>query len=113
VALRGDVLELRKPIGFLPNARLERFVVLQSDRITATVETVVVAPLDEALAMYSAMPGALLVAASEAGARKKQVALLTQIVTLPLERFEASRVGRLNRVTRARMDEILRLVLAL
>jgi mRNA-degrading endonuclease toxin of MazEF toxin-antitoxin module len=113
VALRGDVLALRKPIGFLPNARLERFVVLQADRVTAIVETAVVAPLDDALPMYSSMPGALLVAASEAGARKKQVALLTQIMTLPLERFEVSAVGKFNRVTRVRMDEILRLVLSL
>src|SRR5689334_1063453 len=97
VAARGEVLALRRPIGFLPNARLERCVVLQADRLTRVIATVLVAPLDVALDVYASMPGALPVTAAEAGADKKQVALLTQIMTLPLERFDAAAVGQLNR----------------
>jgi mRNA-degrading endonuclease toxin of MazEF toxin-antitoxin module len=113
VASRGEVLSLRRAVGFLPNARLERFVILQADRISRVSDTVLVAPLDEALEMYGPLPGALPLTPAEAGTRTKQVALLTHIVTLPLDRFEAVAVGRLARSTRGRLDEVLRLVLDL
>jgi hypothetical protein len=88
VAVRGEVLALRRAVGFLPKARLERFVIVQADSVTRALETVLVAPLDEALPVYGAMPGALAVSAREAGTRKGQVALLTSLATVALERFE-------------------------
>jgi mRNA-degrading endonuclease toxin of MazEF toxin-antitoxin module len=113
VAGRGEVLALRRAVGFLPDARLDRFVIVQADRLTRISETVLVAPLDEALDLYASLPGALPVSAVEAGAKRRQVALLTQIVTLPVERFEPTAVGKLERPTRAKMDQVLRLVLDL
>lgn len=113
MAARGDVLALRRAVGFLPNARLERFVVVQADEITRVTETALVAPLDDALGIYSSMPGAVPVSASEGGAEKRQVVVLTQIMALPIERFDPMAVGRLGRATRARMDSVLRLVLDL
>jgi mRNA-degrading endonuclease toxin of MazEF toxin-antitoxin module len=111
VAARGEVLALQRPVGFLPNARLERFVVVQADRITRAAETIMVAPLDEALSFYASMPGAVPVSAREAGTDKKQVLLLTQIMTLPMERFSVAAVGGLDSSTRTRMNSVLRLVL--
>lgn len=113
MAARGDVLSLRRAVGFLRDARLERFLVLQADRVTESIETVLVAPLDEALALYSAMPGAVPISARDAGAKKRQVALLTQLMALPLERFESAAVGQIDRATRVRVDGTLRLVLDL
>ena len=113
MAARGDVLALRRPIGFLAGAELDRFVVVQADRITRAIETILVAPLDEAVPVYAAMPGAVPVSASEAGTKKKQVALVTQVTALPLDRFEPVAAGRIDRATRARIDSVLRLVLDL
>jgi len=113
VAARGDILALKRAVGFLPGAELDRFVVVQVDRMTQTLDTVIVCPLDEAVEAYSAMPGAVPVSPSEAGTKKKQVAIATQIVTLPLSRFEASIAGRLTRTTRSRLDDVLKLVLEL
>ena len=113
MAERGDILALKRPIGFLAGAELDRFVVVQADRITRAIETVLVAPLDEAVSIYSDMPGAVPVSALEAGTKKKQVALVTQITALPLERFEPTAAGRIDRATRARIDGVLRLVLDL
>jgi mRNA-degrading endonuclease toxin of MazEF toxin-antitoxin module len=113
VAARGDVLALRRPIGFLAGAELDRFVVMQADRITLALETILVAPLDEALPVYAALPGAVPVSANEAGTKKRQVALVTQLTALPLDRFEPMTAGRLDRATQARLDGVLRLVLDL
>ena len=113
MAARGDVLALRRTIGFLPGAELARFVVVQADRITRALDTVVVAPLDEALPVYSSLPGAVPVSASEAGTKKKQVALVTQLTTLPLDRFEPTPAGRIDRSTRTQLESVIRLVLEL
>jgi mRNA-degrading endonuclease toxin of MazEF toxin-antitoxin module len=107
------VLALRRAVGFLPNARLERFVVIQADEITRAIETVLVAPLDESLAVYAHMPGAVPVSAREAGTQKKQVALITQLAALPTDRFEPSAVGRVEAGTRTHIDRVLELVLDL
>jgi len=113
VAARGEVLSLLRPVGFLRHARLERFLVVQADRVTESIETVLVAPMDEALPIYTAMPGAIPISAREAGAKKKFVAILTQVTCLPLERFESIAVGQIDRGTSARIDGTLRLVLGL
>lgn len=113
MAARGDVLALRRAVGFLPGAELDRCVVIQADRITQALDTVLVAPLDEAIDAYAALPGAVPVSPAESGTRKKQVVLLTQIATVPLSRFEPASVGRLTHPTRTKMDGVLTLVLDL
>jgi mRNA-degrading endonuclease toxin of MazEF toxin-antitoxin module len=113
VAARGEILALKRPIGFLAGAEIDRFVVVQADRVTRAIETVLVAPLDEAVPVYSNMPGAVPVSPSEAGTKKKQVALITQVTALPLDRFEPTAAGRVDRTTRGRIDTVLKLVLDL
>lgn len=113
MAARGDVLALKRPIAFLAGAELDRFVVVQADRITRALETVLVAPLDEAVSLYTEMPGAVPVSPSEAGTKKKQVALVTQLTVLPLDRFEPIAAGSIDRTTSARIDAVLKLVLDL
>ena len=76
-------------------------------------ETVIVAPLDEALALYASLPAAVPVSAAEAGTERRQVVLATQLATIPLDRFEPSPVGKLQRTTRNRLDAVLRMVLSL
>jgi mRNA-degrading endonuclease toxin of MazEF toxin-antitoxin module len=100
-------------MGFLPAARLERFVVLQSDRLTRVLETVVAVPLDEARPEYEALPGLVGVSAGEAGTKSDQVAIVTQVTTLSLSRFDPTRSGRLKTATLMKIGKVLKFILEL
>jgi mRNA-degrading endonuclease toxin of MazEF toxin-antitoxin module len=113
VAIRGEVLVLRRAIGFLPNGKLERFAVIQSDQLSGVLDTVIAVPLDDAIKDYAALPGMVPVSAAEAGSAAEQVALVTQLTCLPLERFEPSRAGRLRPATMSRVSRVAKLVLDL
>lgn len=110
---RGDVLALRRGIGFLPGAVLERFAIFQSDRMTGLLDTVIAIPLDEARPEYAGLPGLVPVSPKEAGTKRAQVALVTQLTSLPAERFEAMGVGKLRPSTLARIGGVVKLVLGL
>ena len=110
---RGDVLALRRAIGFLPGAKLERFAVIQSDRLARALDTVIAVPLDEARGEYAGLPGIVPVSSREAGTKRDQVALVTQLTSLPAERFEAAAAGKLRATTLARIAEVMKLVLEL
>ena len=113
MAARGDVLALRRAIGFLPGERIDRFAVLQSDRLAGVLDTVVVIPLDDRRPEYSTLPGVVPVTGAEAGTEREQAALVTQLTNLGLDRFEASPVGRLRPATLRRIGQVLKLVLEL
>jgi mRNA-degrading endonuclease toxin of MazEF toxin-antitoxin module len=113
VARRGEVLELRRRIGFGGGGRVERFVVLQADHVTRVLGTVLAAPLDDALSVYSRYPGALPVTSSEAGTRGNQVLLLPQLSSLALDRFEPDVCGKLRSETLRRAERTLKLLLEL
>jgi mRNA-degrading endonuclease toxin of MazEF toxin-antitoxin module len=104
---------LRRAIGFLPGARLERFAVLQSDRLSRAIDTVIAIPLDEARPEYAGLPGAVPVSVREAASGREQVALVTQLTSLPRSRFEASAVGRLRPATLSQIGRVVRVVLEL
>jgi len=110
---RGDVLALRRAIGFLPGAKLDRFAVVQSDRLARVLDTVIAVPLDEARPEYAGIPGIVPVGSREAGTKRDQVALVTQLTSLPGDRFEPSAVGKLRSTTLARIAEVTKLVLEL
>ena len=113
MATRGEVLVLRRTIGFLPNGKLERFAVIQSDRLSGVLDTVIAVPLDDSLKDYAGLPGMVPVSAAEAGSAGDQVALVTQLTCLSLERFEPTRAGRLRPLTLSRVGRIAKLVLEL
>lgn len=113
MAVRGEVLSLRRAIGFLKGERLERFVVLQSDRLAGVLDTVVVAPLDRSHPAYSGLPGLVVVSGHEAGARNDHVVIVPHLLSLPLERFEPAPAGRLEPATLNRLGDVVKLVLDL
>jgi mRNA-degrading endonuclease toxin of MazEF toxin-antitoxin module len=110
---RGDVLALRRAIGFLSGDKLEHFVVVQSDRLQGVLDTVVAVPLDEGRPGYGGLPGIVPVSAREAGTKREQVAIVTHLASLPAERFEAAPVGRLRSTTMSRIGSVVRLILEL
>jgi mRNA-degrading endonuclease toxin of MazEF toxin-antitoxin module len=113
VAARGDILALHRAIGFLPGERLEEFLVLQADRLSRALETVIVIPLDHAAPYYSGLPGILALGATETGEWKNKVALVPHLTSLPLERFSPESRGRLRTATLARVGRVVDLVLDL
>jgi mRNA-degrading endonuclease toxin of MazEF toxin-antitoxin module len=92
---------------------VEQFAVLQADGFNDALETLLVAPLDEAYPFYSRFPGAIPVSASEARAPTGKVLLVTQLACIATARFEPLRTAKLRRATLAKVDRILRLVLDL
>ncbi|HVU02542.1 MAG TPA: type II toxin-antitoxin system PemK/MazF family toxin [Polyangiaceae bacterium] len=113
MAGRGEVLALRRAVGFLPGSELSRFIVMQTSRLAPVLETVLVIPLDEPVPDYTKLPGLVPVTAAEAGTKSSQLALATQLTCLALSRFEPTSVGRVRPSTLARLDRVLRFVLEL
>lgn len=109
---RGDVLALRRAVGFLPGARLERFVVVQSDRLAA-LDTLLAIPLDEAHTAYAGLPGMVPVSRTEGGTKRDLVALVTQLASVPESRFDPVPVGKLRPNTLQRIGRVLQIVLEL
>lgn len=112
MAERGDVLRVRRRLGFGSERSGERVVVIQADPLNSALPTTLVVPLDTD---PNAAPPALAVrvSAAEAGAEEDHVAVPTQLQVTLLDRLAAGRVGRLRAGTLARLDEKLRLVLDL
>lgn len=98
---------VRRRIGFGGGERREHFVVLQSDVLPSELETVVVAPLDDDLALYERDPLVVRINKREGGTSKPQVVLVSHLMSVLRERFEPVRVGRLRP---ASMDEVSKLV---
>ena len=113
MAARGDVLELRRRLGFGASGRSERFVVLQADELNRALDTVLAAPLDEAADLYAEYPGAVAVGGAEAGTRSAQVLLVPQLSSVDLGRFGPARTGKLRAETLRRVDRTLKLLLSL
>jgi mRNA-degrading endonuclease toxin of MazEF toxin-antitoxin module len=113
VAARGEVLQLKRAIGFLPGERLELFLVVQSDRLAKALDTVLAVPLDKAHPDYAGLPGIVGLGPAELGERKARVAVVPQLTCLPLERFELHPAARVKPATLIRIDRVIKLVLDL
>lgn len=113
MAARGDVLALKRRLGFGANQTTERFLVVQADPLNDVLETTLVVPLDAAYAYYRDFPGAVPVAASEAGATRAQVAVVTAIASVDLSRFEDAAQARVSPETLLSVEQMLGVVLEL
>jgi kynureninase len=80
-------------------------VVLQSESFT--LETVVVAPLDDQSKLYEDDPLTVEISAKEAGARGSQVVLVAHLMSIVLDRFEPGVVGRLRRASLMRVEDAI------
>jgi mRNA-degrading endonuclease toxin of MazEF toxin-antitoxin module len=112
MADRGDVLRLKRKLGFGKERAGERVVVVQATPLNAALPTTVVVPLD---ANPKSAPAQLTVkvSAHEAGADQDFFAILSHVQVTLLDRLAPGRVGRLRPSTLLRVEEKLRLVLDL
>ncbi len=113
MAKRGDVLVVRRRIGFAGEGRRERWLVVLHDRLCASRRFVVAAPLDLETAVHAGDPLAVPMPAAEAGSRKDQVVEVMQVQSLPVTGFEPGRSGQASAATMRRVEIALRYMLAL
>ena len=112
MAERGDVLRVKRRLGFGSERSGERVAIVQASPLNAALPTTIIVPLDTD---RNAAPPSLAVevSAREAGATEDHIAITTQLQVTLLDRLAPGRVGRLEPRTLARIDEKLRLVLDL
>jgi mRNA-degrading endonuclease toxin of MazEF toxin-antitoxin module len=113
MAERGDVLQLKRRVGYRSGREEERVVVVQATALNATLPTVVIVPLDGHVALFVGSPLVVRVSAAEAGATADHVAIASSLAILRLDRALPGRVGRLDPATQHELDERLRFVLDL
>jgi hypothetical protein len=111
MARRGDVLSLRRSLGFGAPAKLEHFVVVQSTQFLTDFETHLAIPLVEPLDGDEADPLAVPVQPSETGAKGERYALTWLLRAVRVSDFAEGTSGRLKAATLRRVDEALRLLL--
>jgi mRNA-degrading endonuclease toxin of MazEF toxin-antitoxin module len=112
MAERGDVLRVKRRLGFGKDREGERVVVVQATRLNAALPTTLVVPLDT---HAGSVPPSLAVriSAAEAGAGEDHLAIPTHVQVVLADRFSAGRVGRLEPKTLADLESMLRAVLDL
>lgn len=110
---RGEVLAVRRRLGFAAEGRVEYFAVLQSDLVHDVLASTIVVPLDDALPFYADDPLAIPLTAREAGTRKPQVALVAHLTSVSVDRFELDAVGRLKPATVRALESAARVLLDL
>ena len=110
---RGEVwwADLAEPRGSEPGKR-RPVVIVQEDALTRSkLATVMVVPVTSNL-KRAAAPGNVVLARSHSRLRVESVALVCQVLTLD-KRYLSERVATLPKATMGRIDEGLKLVLAL
>lgn len=112
MARRGEVLVVRRKLGFGAEGKAEHFAVVQSDELRE-LETVLVAPLDVDGSLYDDDPLVVRVSPKEAGTRQPHVVLVHLVSAALLDRFEPAHVARLSGVSMAKVDDALQVVLGL
>jgi mRNA-degrading endonuclease toxin of MazEF toxin-antitoxin module len=112
MADRGDVLRLKRRLGFGSDEDGDLVVVVQSTALNAALPTTVVVPLDP---NPSGAPStlAVVVTARENGSDRDCIAIPTHLKVLILDRFAPGRVGRLRPRTLVELESKLMLVLDL
>ena len=110
---RGDVLRLKRRLGFGAKGEGEAVVVVQATPLNAVLATLVVVPLDPATGAYGSHPAVLRISRQEAGSTVDQVAVPWRLHSPAADALAPGAVGRLRPATLAALDELLVLVLGL
>jgi mRNA-degrading endonuclease toxin of MazEF toxin-antitoxin module len=113
MADRGDVLRLKRRLGFGAKGEAEAVIVVQATPLNASLPTLLVVPLDPATGGYGSHPAVLRVSRQEAGSNVDHVAVPWRLRALAADALAPGPVGRLRPTTLAALDELLALVLGL
>lgn len=110
---RGDVLRLRRRLGFGARGEAEAVVVVQATPLNAVLPTLLVVPLDPAIGAYGSHSAVLRISRDESGSAVDQIVVPWRIRALSADALAPGPVGRLRPATLAALDELLQLVLGL
>ena len=110
---RGDVLRLKRRLGFAAKGEAESVVVVQANPLNAILPTLLVVPLDPAVGAFGSRLPVVRVSREEAGSRVDHVAVPWRLRAVGADSFAAGPVGRLRPGTLDALDELLGLVLDL
>ena len=99
----GEIFALKKRLGFGDPAEPTRVLIIQDEGVGASLPTVIVVPLDEALPLFSSMPTAVPVSAAEAGAGVPQVARTSLLRSILKDRLGIHPLGMVDPLTMARV----------
>jgi mRNA-degrading endonuclease toxin of MazEF toxin-antitoxin module len=113
MADRGDVLRLKRRLGFGAKGEAESVIVVQATPLNAVLPTLLVVPLDPATGAYAEHPAALRISRQETGSNVDQMAVPWRLHALAANALAPGPVGRLQPGTLASLDDLLKLVLGL
>ena len=110
---RGDVLRLKRRLGFGAKGEAESVVVVQANPLNSVLSTLLVVPLDPSVGAYTNHPAVLRISREEAGSRAAHVAVPWRLRAVSADAFAPGPVGRLRGDTIRALDHLLKLVLDL
>ena len=113
MADRGDVLRLKRRLGFSAKGEADAVIVVQATPLNAVLPTLLVVPLDSAVGAYAGHPAVLRVTREEAGSAVDHVAVPWRLRAIGADAFAPGPTGRLKPASLAALDELLMLVLGL
>ena len=113
MADRGDVLRLKRRLGFGAKGEADSVVVVQANGLNAVLPTLLVVPLDSAVGAYGRVPAVLRVSREEAGSRVEHVAVPWRLRAISADSLAPGPVGRLRPDTLRTLEDLLKLVLDL
>src|SRR2546422_9855881 len=94
MADRGDVLPLKRRLGFGAKGEADSVVVVQASGLNAVLPTLLVVPLDAAVGAYGRVPAILRISREEAGSNADHVAVPWRLPALRADSPAPRPVGR-------------------
>jgi len=113
VADRGDVLRLKRRLGFAAKGEAESVVVMQANPLNGVLPSLIVVPLDPAVGAYANHPAVLRISREESGSRADNVAVPWRLRAVSADSLAPGPVGRLRPGTLHALEDLLKLVLDL
>ena len=113
MADRGEVLRLKRRLGFAAKGEAEAVVVVQANPLNDVLPSVLVVPLDPAVGAYGSRLPVLRVSREESGSRVDHVAVPWRLRAISGASLAPGPVGRLRPGTLRALEDLIKLVLAL
>jgi mRNA-degrading endonuclease toxin of MazEF toxin-antitoxin module len=113
MADRGDVLRLKRRLGFGAKGEADSVVVVQASGLNTVLPTLLVVPLDAAVGAYARVPAVLRASREEAGSDVDQVAVPWRLRAISADSLAPGPVSRLRPNTMRALEDLLKIVLDL
>ena len=113
MADRGDVLRLKRRLGFAAKGETESVIVVQANPLNSVLSTLLIVPLDPSVGAYANHPAVLRITREETGSREDHVAVPWRLRAVSGDALAPGPVGRLRPATLRSLDQLLKLVLDL